>query len=197
MNCHEVQSLAGPYLDLELDAKDSLALEEHLATCPTCARWLAAERHFTASLTTALRCGEPTPDFWNRTEALVRTAAARKGSEQSTPEPPAERWWQAWLWPSPQFYAGVLALWTLMLAVQFTYLREPLQARTATTPPSPAVQSALAEQRRERAELLGNAGPTGTEPATKVSPISPRSELRQIHDHTDQTAWRSTGPLPV
>jgi len=50
MNCHEIQSLTGPYLDSELDAKTSLGIQQHLAACPACARRFAAEGYAVALL---------------------------------------------------------------------------------------------------------------------------------------------------
>jgi len=41
MKCDEVQTLHGPYLDSELDAKNSLEIQQHLKTCPGCARLFA------------------------------------------------------------------------------------------------------------------------------------------------------------
>ena len=199
MSCHEIPSLTGPYLDSELDAKTSLAIQQHLATCPGCARRFAAEQEFTTRLTTSLRRGEPTPELWQGIEERVRAAAARKDRVRAGREQRAEPWWRAWLWPSPRFYAGVAALWIVMLTVHFGFLREPTQVQAANNPPSSIVQSALAQQRRELAEMLGNIGPPGVAPATQSKLVSPRSELRQLHDQTGQTTWLPVTPdsLPV
>jgi len=194
MNCHEIQSLAGPYLDSELDAKTSLAIQQHLAACPACARQFGAEQQFAARLATALRRGEASPELWNRAEELVRAAAARKTAAHAGRGQPSEPWWRAWLWPSPQFYAGVAALWIVMLVVHFSYLGEPAQAQATTSPPSPAVQSALAEQRRELAAMLGSAGAPGAASATRPRLVSPRSELRQLHDQPGRTTWLPATP---
>jgi anti-sigma factor RsiW len=189
MKCSELQSLAGPYLDSELDAKTSLEIQQHLAACPACARRLAAEQQFAARLTTVLRRGETTPELWRNTEALVR-AAARNNVTRAGRERPAESWWRAWLWPNPQFYAGAAALWVLMLAVHFIYLGEPVRARAAATPPSPEVQSALAEQRRELAELLGTVGPSGATPTPRNKSLSPRRESRKLPEKPGETMYR-------
>ena len=199
MNCHEIQSLAGPYLDSELDTKTSLAIQQHLTACPACARRFAAEQEFATRLTTALRRGEPTPELWRGIEERVRTAAAQKTTAHAGREQPAEPWWRAWLWPGPRFYAGVAALWIAMLAVDFGYLREPAEVQVASNPPSPVVQSALAEQRRELAEMLGSVGASAAASATQPKLVSPRSELRQLHDQAGQTTWLPATPksLPV
>ena len=41
MKCDEAQTLHGPYLDSELDAKTSLEIQQHLKMCPACARLFA------------------------------------------------------------------------------------------------------------------------------------------------------------
>ncbi len=48
MKCDEVQTMHGPYLDSELDAKTTLEIEQHLAACPACARLFAEEQKLNA-----------------------------------------------------------------------------------------------------------------------------------------------------
>ena len=134
------------------------------------------------------------PALWQGIEERVRTAAARKNTARGGREQLAEPWWRAWLWPSPRFYVGVAALWIVMLAVHFGFLREPVQVQAANNPPSPVVQSALAQQRRELAEMLGSIGTSGAAPAAQPKLVSPRSELRQLHDQTAQTTWLPATP---
>ena len=50
MRCDEVQSLQGPYLDSELDARTSLEIEQHLKACPECARLFAEEEKLEARI---------------------------------------------------------------------------------------------------------------------------------------------------
>jgi hypothetical protein len=83
-------------------------------------------------------------------------------------------WWRHWLWPCPQAWAGLAAVWMIILGLNAT-ARKPL-ALAANPPltPSPETQITLAAQRRELARLLENfAEPT---PAPKPVPASPRSE---------------------
>ena len=100
------------------------------------------------------------------------------------------------MWPSPQFYAGVAAVWIVILSVHFGYLREPAQTQiqAANSSPSPDVQSALAEQRRELAEMLGTMGVRAAASAPRPKQQSPRSELRPLHDQTGATTWHSATP---
>ena len=48
MKCDEVQTMQGPYLDSELDAKTTLEIEHHLAVCPACAHLFAQEQKLEA-----------------------------------------------------------------------------------------------------------------------------------------------------
>jgi len=95
----------------------------------------------------------------------------------SHPAPQASRWWQEWLWPSPQAWAGLAALWIVVLGLNLTAPSDKATAIAFTTTVIPAVTATnLAEQRRELARLLDN---TFDPPQARKSstPPGPRSEL--------------------
>jgi anti-sigma factor RsiW len=50
MSCHDVQNLLHPYVDGELDLVRNLEIEEHLGTCPACAKQVANLRSLRARL---------------------------------------------------------------------------------------------------------------------------------------------------
>ncbi|WP_040549367.1 hypothetical protein [Pedosphaera parvula] len=80
------------------------------------------------------------------------------------------------LWPCPQAWAGLAAIWLIVLAVNFTTAdRTEVVAKVAT--PSPEIIMALKEQRRELAELVDR---HDIEPVDlpKSVPPKPRSERR-------------------
>ena len=58
MKCDEVQTLHGPYLDSELDARTSLEIELHLKACPHCARLFAEEERLEARIKAGLNQGD-------------------------------------------------------------------------------------------------------------------------------------------
>ena len=86
MRCEEVQSLHGPYLDSELDARTSLEIEQHLKSCPDCARLFAEEQKLEARLKAGLTRGSRTPALWEQIErAVLRRCACAARSRRSGP----------------------------------------------------------------------------------------------------------------
>ncbi|MFZ0827111.1 MAG: hypothetical protein WAO02_06785 [Verrucomicrobiia bacterium] len=79
------------------------------------------------------------------------------------------------LWPHPKAWAGLAAVWVLILAVDFS-LRDP-SSRIAETfaPPSPEVMVELKKQQLLFAELVGSRGPLDAD-RQKIFPPKPRSE---------------------
>jgi anti-sigma factor RsiW len=75
MKCDEVQTMQGPYLDSELDAKTTLEIERHLAACPACARLFAQEQKLEARITAGLKQGPRTAALWDQIESSVVAAA--------------------------------------------------------------------------------------------------------------------------
>lgn len=206
MSCDETQALIGPYLDSELDVRTTGEIQQHLGACPACARALAAEQHTLARLSAALRRGEPTPTLWDQAEQLVRKAAradaattAETSRADLEPEPdipqrarvrqPAQCWWRTWLWPSPQFYGVVAAVWACILALNL--LTGDLAEAVRRSPPhqpsqSPDATRAFAEQRRELAELLGLSD--GPAPATQPAWQPPQTQIRKTDEPLFNTA---------
>jgi anti-sigma factor RsiW len=76
MKCDEVQTLRGPCLDSELDAKTSLEIERHLAACPACARLFAEEEKLWAWITASLNRGSRTAALWEQIEREVTAGAS-------------------------------------------------------------------------------------------------------------------------
>ena len=88
--------------------------------------------------------------------------------------PHALPWWREWLWPSPQAWAGLAAIWLVILGLNATTSSQSVEIAKQTSKPSPEVETTLAAQRRELARLLDNfSEPT---PAPKAGPPGPRSE---------------------
>ncbi|HOB99554.1 MAG TPA: zf-HC2 domain-containing protein [Verrucomicrobiota bacterium] len=175
MKCDQIQSLAGPYLDSELDVRTTGEIQDHLAACPDCARAFATQQQAEARLAAALQQGHATPALWERIEQSVRQAARARAAAVTAPSPtdlavqastasrdrtrqPGQSWWRTWLWPSPRFYAGVAAVWICIFALnlltgnlpEVVHRSAPQQSQQ-----SPETARAFAEQRQELAELLG------------------------------------------
>ena len=112
------------------------------------------------------------PEEWRREILEAANAAARARTPAFSP--PGEPWWREWLWPSPRAWAGLAAAWVIILALNTARPGSPAGVASVSPPPSREMIMALSAQRRELAELLGDAQETS--PATKPAPPRPRSE---------------------
>src|ERR1051325_9602550 len=88
----------------------------------------------------------PLPAEWRR-EIL---AQARIAGQPSPIAEPAITWWRALLWPSPRAWAGLAAVWIILLVLNRE--SEPDTIRSARNVPSPLQQ--IADARRERNHLF-------------------------------------------
>ncbi len=83
------------------------------------------------------------------------------------------------LWPHPRAWAGLAAVWILILAVNFS-MRDPSPVMAErSAPPSPEVVAELRQQQRMLAELIG---PRDTREADRFKSFAPqpRSECAEI-----------------
>ena len=113
------------------------------------------------------------PAEW-RGEILQAAQAATPHA--SRPAAHASPWWREWLWPSPQAWAGLAALWIAIAVLNAT--TESRSSDLAKQTPNPSLEieaeATLAAQRRELARLLDNF--TESVPTPKAGPPGPRSE---------------------
>jgi len=180
MKCEEIQPLHGVYLDSELDAKTILEIQQHLAACPDCARTFAAETKLDAQIASGLKRGQRTAALWAHIEKRVAASAESDPRRPSaTRESPRLPWWRELLWPSPQAWAGLAAVWIVILAASFA-TREPVPVTEArqVAPLSPEMRQMLREQRQMFAELKGGAERFGGGEARPVAP-QPRSQRHE------------------
>ena len=83
-------------------------------------------------------------------------------------------WWREWLWPCPQAWAGLAAVWMILLGLRLTDLSTSASSTAQTRPPTPEARMALAAQRREMTRLLE--GPVEPASTPKRAIPGPRSE---------------------
>ncbi len=180
MTCNEVQRLSGPYLDSELDAKTTVEIQQHLLACADCARAFATDTKLDAQVMTGLKRGPRTAALWEQIEDQVINAAqpATRASRPTPGSRPAV-WWRELLWPSPQAWAGLAAVWVVILAADFaTPEAKPTFEASHVTPPSPQMRQILKEQKKMLAELGGVTEKLEARQTRGVAP-QPRSERRK------------------
>lgn len=71
MRCHEVRRLCGPYLDSELEAGASVAIEQHLESCADCRRVFEAEEDVERRITRVLQSGDRSGALWAGIESSL------------------------------------------------------------------------------------------------------------------------------
>jgi anti-sigma factor RsiW len=182
MRCEEVQSLHGPYLDSELEARTTIEIEQHLKSCPDCARLFAEEQKLEARLKAGLTQGSRSPALWERIERAVvaaEPAAARSGRPGRVSEPGA---WQALLSAlgeqlqaglrrSPGAWAGLALVWGLILVLDLT-AREP-NSRLVTGQGIPSVSEMRFAWKQKQLLMADLAFALEPAPAGKSSPARP------------------------
>ena len=186
MKCDEVQTMQGPYLDSELDAKTTLEIEQHLAACPACARLFAQEQKLEARIMAGLNRGPRSAALWAQIEREVAAA-----SSASRPRPPARvpqpvGWpavlgalaaqlragWQRSRWA----WSGLAAVWAVILVLHLS-AREPDVPLVAgqEVPSASEMRLALEHQHLLMAELALTSEPAAAD-KPKAAPVSPRSD---------------------
>jgi hypothetical protein len=102
-------------------------------------------------------------------------AAGRAGDHQlSVLKPQPTPWWHELLWPCPRAWAGLSAVWVVILVLNAA-TREPVQvAKAERVSPPREVLMALREQRRLFVQLVGPS-PPAEQPKTFIP--RPRSAI--------------------
>ena len=116
----------------------------------------------------------PVPPAW-RAEILEAAHAASRSRLSHDVRLPV--WWRDWLWPCPQAWAGLAAVWMIIFALKLTEPAGPSFAGSTVGPRDDA-STQLSVQRSELARLLDTT--TESSPAPSPSPTrtlpGPRSE---------------------
>jgi anti-sigma factor RsiW len=76
LNCHETQKLLHAFVDGELDLTTTLAIEQHLQECLTCARSQAELQEVRAAIAAGSLYFQPPATLRNRVQATVREASS-------------------------------------------------------------------------------------------------------------------------
>ena len=114
----------------------------------------------------------PIPGHW-RGQILDAARRARDPQPSAFNPQPVSRW-REWLWPCPQAWAGLAAVWMVVLLLNWA-ARDPVHVAAASkAAPVPELFLALKEHRRLLAELIGT--PASVEPQKPFEP-RPRSAI--------------------
>jgi hypothetical protein len=108
------------------------------------------------------------PAGW-RGEILASASDAMANNQAARATPPS--FLSTILWPHPKAWAGLAAVWIVILAVNFS-MRDPTPVvAEKSAPPSPEVIGEMKQQRRLLAELIG---PRDAPEADRSKPLVPR-----------------------
>ena len=125
----------------------------------------------------------PAPAEW-RAEILATAKAAAPPTQHATRNPPSllstfNHHLSTILWPCPQAWAGLAAVWLLILIVNYSTEGKSQMMAKKTSPPSPEIVMALKEQHRLMAKLIEPFDQPLAEPSKPFIP-RPRSESQSI-----------------
>jgi len=189
MRCDEVQPLQGLYLDSELDARTTLEIEQHLKSCPECARRFDEEAKLEVRLRAGLNRGQKTATLWEHIERSVAAAAPATDRPQPSPRLSQPVGWQAVLaalggqlqpgWRRARWaWSGLAAAWVVILALNFAG-RDPDAPLVAgqKVPSVSEVRLAVKQKQLLMAELAFTSESTPAD-KPKAVPPSPRSDRR-------------------
>jgi hypothetical protein len=97
------------------------------------------------------------------------------------PEAVQPSWWREWLWPSPVAWVGLACIWVVILMLNVSSRPSAAERQLAKQSPasSPDVALALAQQRRELAQLLGSPVEPPVETKRRYPP-GPQSESGRV-----------------
>jgi anti-sigma factor RsiW len=193
MRCDEAQSLQGAYLDSELEAATSLQIEQHLNSCPECARQFAEQERLEAWLKTGLNRGQRTASLWEQAEQAVFSAGGRKPRAGRPRSPNQLNGYDARAvlalfgrlragWGGlPKAWSALAAAWVIIFALHFT-AHEVTPARTRQDALSASeLRSALEQRQRIMTDLALALEPAAADQPKTASP-APRSSLDILYE---------------
>jgi|GEM_PF-1566824 anti-sigma factor RsiW len=189
MNCDEIQRLYDAWLDSELDARTTVEVEQHLESCAECAREFASRKALDTPIMARLRQRQETSALWRAIEEQVLSSP----KNAPAPRPSASRgirprwaslsqYLRTALRPSPAAWAGLAAVWVVILSLHGA-AREPAAppGAAAPTPSAAEMRMALWQKRLLMADFAesvasskaGEGEPVPPGPRTDSSAIQP------------------------
>ena len=151
--------------DLSLLASGVLAdaesgeVKSHLAACPACWNYYAEMKAVTASLANGpqnLAQLQPTPAARNRWAREIRAAGKPEPICRLTPAEAFREWCHDVIWSSRRVWAGLAAVWLLILAGNVSLRDNPNAFAMKSPPSSQEMILALKDRQSVLAELLAD-----------------------------------------
>ena len=156
-------------------------IKNHLAACADCRTYYEEIKTVTVPLTnwaetfSHLQPGQSVQTRWAR---AVQAAGRPESVRRLTPAMAFREWWREVIWPCRRIWAGLAAVWVVILAGSFS-LHQPSQTLAVQSSPQEMITS-FKDQQKFLAELLtDHAVPREAERPKFFSP-KPRTESTEV-----------------
>lgn len=156
-----------------LSETDRAGMEKHLAECIACRSYYSEIKAVIAPLAgweTHFAHIEPGGAVQSRLLKLIASMDRPKSIRAFKPVVIIFGCWQQLIWPCRRIWAGLAAVWVLLLVTNIS-MRDSSQITFAKTSPAPEMISSFRQQEKILAELIG---PNETPAVLSPQPFSPQ-----------------------
>jgi len=154
-------------------------IENHLTGCAECRKYYEEMESLTVPLAnwqgdfTQIQPSQVVQNRWTR---AIHAAGRQSPVRKLTPAMAFREWWRDVIRPRRGFWAGLAAVWAVILAGNFS-LHDPSQTRVAkSSPPLPEMVASFKDQQRILAELLTDPSAPREAARQKFFPPRPRTQ---------------------
>ena len=165
-----------------LPAPERDAIENHLAACADCRKYYDELK----AVTVPLRSWEenfsriqPDPTVQRQWARAVQAAGGPEPVRRLTPAMAFLDWWQDVIWPCRRIWAGMAAVWVVLLVVNLSGRDHSQTLARKSSPPTPEMIMTFRQQESLLIELIGPSSPTEVERQKTFLP-KPRTERVKI-----------------